>query len=131
MALTTANSSDTPSELLRRFVYRMSGGGSSAEAAIAGVVAAFRRSVGLKGLDRRIEPYLKHRQVFEVQHVSDLECDGALHPLGKAYTDGFKILLKKNCPSTRTRFTTAHELCHTFFYETVPELKFRNHEVDP
>jgi hypothetical protein len=40
------------------------------------------------------------------------------------------MLLKKDCASTRTRFTTAHELCHTFFYESVPELKFQDHEVD-
>jgi Zn-dependent peptidase ImmA (M78 family) len=30
-------------------------------------------------------------------------------------------------PTVRQRFTIAHEICHTFFYEIVPELKFKPH----
>lgn len=132
MALTTANYfEEAPSELLQRFVYRLTGGRSSSEAAISGLIAAVRKSTGLKGMDLRMEPYLKHRRVLEIEYVAELDCDGALLPLGCGFAAGFRMLLKKGCPSTRTRFTTAHELCHTFFYETVPELKFRNHVVDP
>ena len=40
-------------------------------------------------------------------------------------------MLNDTTPKTRLRFTTAHEICHTFFYETVPELKFHPHPTDP
>ena len=40
------------------------------------------------------------------------------------------MCLRKNAPRVRQRFTMAHEACHTFFYEFVPELKFRPHETD-
>lgn len=130
MALLAPNSSSAPSELLRRFVSRASRG-QSAETAIRGIVSGFRRSVGLKQLDRRMEPYLRKRRVFNVEYVANLSYDGAVFPLGEAFADGFRIVLKRGCPSTRTRFTLAHELCHTFFYEIVPELKFEKHEADP
>jgi hypothetical protein len=32
--------------------------------------------------------------------------------------------------ATRRNFTVAHELCHTFFYEYVPEMKFVPHRTD-
>lgn len=38
--------------------------------------------------------------------------------------------LKKSAADVRIRFTMAHELCHTFFYELVPEIKFAPHETD-
>jgi len=98
---------------------------------MAQLVIDLRKSVRLRGLDIRIEPFLKHRRVFQLEYVKDFDCDGALVPLGSAFADGFRMLLRKDSASTRTRFTTAHELCHTFFYQHVPEIKFSNHEVDP
>jgi len=44
---------------------------------------------------------------------------------------GFNILLDGQSNRTRLRFTLAHEICHTFFYEYVPEIKFIPHEIDP
>ena len=35
--------------------------------------------------------------------------------------------VKADMGEKRMRFTIAHELCHTYFYELVPELKFCDH----
>lgn len=94
------------------------------------LVAGLRKDAGLKGREVRIEPFLRHRRVSRVEYVRNVEYDGALVPLGREFSDGFIIVLNKDRPSTRIRFTAAHELCHTFFYEHVPELKFRNHDED-
>src|SRR2546430_465823 len=131
MALRTTNSFEKPdSELLRRFACRLAGDGSSPITVMTGLVAGLRRSLRQKGLDLRLEPYLRARGVLRVEYIPNLHCDGALIPLGKTFADGFRMLLRKDCASTRARFTTAHELCHTFFYESVPELKFQDHEED-
>ena len=53
-----------------------------------------------------------------------------IEPIGATFNDGFRMRLKKNVSSVRTRFTAAHEACHTFFYEHVPELKFGAHVTD-
>jgi Zn-dependent peptidase ImmA (M78 family) len=66
----------------------------------------------------------------DVALVRDLACDGAIEPKGSTYRDGFRMLLRHGQPGRRLRFTKAHEICHTFFYEFVPELKFCNHTVD-
>jgi len=57
--------------------------------------------------------------------------DGSLEPLGKGFDQGFKLTLNARSPKNRVRFTQAHELCHTFFYQYVPEIKFRPHLEDP
>ena len=75
--------------------------------------------------------YLRARGIGHVEIVQDLTSDGALQPVGSKYVDGFKMLLQRRSGRARLRFTTAHEICHTFFYEHVPELKFVPHEVDP
>ena len=41
------------------------------------------------------------------------------------------MLVNKKLPQSRLRFTIAHEICHTIFYEIVPELKFVCHRTDP
>ncbi|MFZ2493489.1 MAG: ImmA/IrrE family metallo-endopeptidase [Thermoanaerobaculia bacterium] len=56
---------------------------------------------------------------------------GALEPLGNSFADGFRILIDPSASENRRRFTLAHEICHTFFYELVPEIKFRPHDVFP
>jgi hypothetical protein len=68
--------------------------------------------------------------VCETEVVPDLPCDGLIEPIGTTYSAGFRMRLKKNAADVRLRFTIAHELCHTFFYELVPEFKFVAHESD-
>jgi hypothetical protein len=60
-----------------------------------------------------------------------LDCDGTIRPLGNKFNAGFQIAVNSRCTLGRYRFTVAHELCHTFFYELVPELKFQAHNIDP
>lgn len=43
---------------------------------------------------------------------------------------GFRMVLRRDLPEGRINFTVAHEICHTFFYERVPEVKFASHTVD-
>jgi len=119
------------SELVRQFARRVTGTDSTPEPAIGLLIEALRKTAGLRGLSFSLEPFLKFRNIFTVNYVERLEFDGMIQPLGSSYESGFKMVVKRNCPSTRLRFTMAHELCHTFFYEIVPELKFRIHEVDP
>ena len=94
-------------------------------------VAHLRRAYRRGGTaDQRMRFYVRHRGVESLQVVRDLASEGALQPIGSNYSDGFKILLKGETGATRARFTIAHEICHTFFYEAVPELKFAPHEAD-
>jgi hypothetical protein len=60
----------------------------------------------------------------------DLKADGALVPLGAEFSAGFRMILRRDLPEGRINFTVAHEICHTFFYERVPEIKFSAHPVD-
>lgn len=78
----------------------------------------------------RLENFLSDRNISEVIYENDIECDGSIRPLGLAFADGFRITINRSLPTTRLRFTLAHELCHTFFYEHVPEMKFMPHEID-
>ena len=89
-----------------------------------------RQAVGDVGVVSDFEPYLKLREV-KLFPSGELVCDGYLQPHGKSYSEGFAMLVKKKQPPTRVRFTIAHEICHTFFYEIVPELKFVSHQTDP
>jgi hypothetical protein len=41
------------------------------------------------------------------------------------------MALRPDLPANRINFTVAHEICHTFFYQRVPEIKFANHVCDP
>jgi hypothetical protein len=67
---------------------------------------------------------------METDVVPGLSSDGYIQPIGCSFRDGFRMVLKGGSAQTRSRFTIAHELCHTFFYELVPEVKFRSQEVD-
>jgi hypothetical protein len=40
------------------------------------------------------------------------------------------MVLRRGLPEGRINYTVAHEICHTFFYERVPEIKFASHAVD-
>ncbi len=98
---------------------------------MVGLVENLRKSARLKGFAPFLDPVLKLRKIHSVEYVNDFDSDGAIHPLGHKYEQGFKMMVKRNCSSHRIRFTIAHEICHTMFYEMVPEVKFKPHEVDP
>lgn len=73
---------------------------------------------------------LHRRNVLSIDYSRNINCDGLLQPLGSAYDAGFKMIVNRKPVGYRWRFTIAHELCHTFFYELVPELKFYPHGVN-
>lgn len=87
-----------------------------------------RRHAG--GPVMEIGPFLVERNVLEFEVTRGLSCDGYLEPRGTSFSDGFKMVIRHDAYDERLRFTIAHELCHTFFYEFVPELKFSNHKPD-
>jgi hypothetical protein len=70
------------------------------------------------------------RHIAPPELVEALEADGEVRPLGVRWTDGFGLRLKAGMAPVRLRFTEAHEICHTFFYELVPEIKFAPHHSD-
>lgn len=78
-----------------------------------------------------MQRYLDRRRIASVRVVNDLASDAALEPIGSMYVHGFNIVISKTSNQPRVRFTLAHEICHTFFYEFVPEMKFVPHETDP
>jgi hypothetical protein len=84
------------------------------------------------GVNGRLDDLLPIRRIDrDVAIVEELPCDGIIEPKGCAYTDGFSMRLRRGQAEPRLRFTKAHEICHTFFYELVPEVKFRPHTTDP
>jgi hypothetical protein len=78
----------------------------------------------------RFDTYLAARRIIERVADQELDADGYIQPISSRYEDGFRLCIKPGTSATRMRFTAAHELCHTFFYELVPEIKFRKQEVD-
>lgn len=93
------------------------------------LVERLRRDAGVASalsLDR----YLKARNVLEKLADSGIGCDGYIEPIGASFTDGFRLVVNDAAPLVRQRFTMAHEICHTFFYEIVPEIKFSPHDTD-
>jgi Zn-dependent peptidase ImmA (M78 family) len=103
-----------------------------AEQEIIECVKTLRRRIGLRAVaPSRLEPFLTLRKIWDVTTANDLKADGALVPLGSDFSAGFRMVLRRDLPETRINFTVAHEICHTFFYERAPEIKFTDHPVDP
>ena len=96
----------------------------------AAVSRLTRRYRGEANLDERMRFYLASRKILSVRIAQQIGCDAALEPIGTMYTHGFNILLTRQSSFARLRFTLAHEICHTFFYEFVPDVKFLPHEID-
>jgi len=120
------------SRLVRLFVERAGLGGSTPAEVMSDLLGRLRReSRGAVGSEQQMQFFMRRRKIGSVEIVRDLVCDGMLEPIGGAYSAGFKVLLNKQANAQRLRFTIAHELCHTFFYELVPEIKFVPHEADP
>lgn len=118
------------SSLVRLFIERS---GSRSQCTPHDVLATLIRRTypkerGRAGRCNQLELFLSRRNVKLVEIRSDLDCDGLIEPLGTTFAEGFKMVLKKGPAEPRVRFTMAHEACHTFFYELVPELKFIPHE---
>lgn len=103
-----------------------------AEDEIVRCVKALRRRLGLRAVaPGRLEPFLDARNIRDVATDDALKADGALAPLGTDFGAGFRMILRRDLPEGRINFTVAHEICHTFFYERVPEIKFAAHPADP
>ena len=117
------------SELASLFAHRVTGT-SNAWMTISSLVSALHGDKCKATSVTRLENYLADRNVSDLVYDTLLDGDGFIQPLGLSFLDGFRISLNPLLPATRIRFTLAHELCHTFFYEHVPELKFMPHECD-
>lgn len=83
-----------------------------------------------RGQTQSIQRFLNARNIVSVEVVKGADYDGMIEPVGSTFSDGFRMRLKTDVSEVRGRFTVAHEACHTFFYELVPELKFGPHETD-
>src|SRR5580658_9794158 len=116
---------DRSSPLVRLFVERCGTGARSPRLAMVDLAERLRRG-HLKSRRGReqLEDYLGDRNITQLVFDPELQCDGMILPFGTSFTDGFRMTLKPNINGARVRFTMAHELCHTFFYELVPEIKF-------
>jgi len=77
-----------------------------------------------------LERHLKLRNVVEKRADHNISCDGYIEPIGTDFADGFRLVTNAAASSVRQRFTIAHEICHTYFYEIVPEIKFWQHATD-
>jgi hypothetical protein len=112
------------------FAARVPESGDDPRVAIDQVINAALPKRRIANVDRRLLWLTNYRRIRRVHDSDDVGGDGILQPLGTCYADGFDILVNKATPSTRRRFTLAHEVCHTFFYELVPEMKFVPHRED-
>ncbi len=119
------------SVLIERFAAKDSLKPGVAEDEIVKCVRALRRRSGFRAaVSSSLEPFLATRNIKDVAIDVDLKADGALVPLGEDFGAGFRMILRRDLPESRINFTVAHEICHTFFYERVPEIKFASHAVD-
>jgi IrrE N-terminal-like domain len=119
------------SSLIRLFEERTSVDRGCADQAMRNLVADLKRSVKREILAVEVNNHFVKRNVFHLDIAPGLSSDGYVEPLGNDFRAGFRIVLREESALTRTRFTIAHELCHTFFYEFVPELKYGSSETDP
>jgi Zn-dependent peptidase ImmA (M78 family) len=119
------------SELLQLFAQRLGVDGGGADKALSGLVSELAKASKRTKPIADLEACLRKRNVRETRSVPGLSSDGYIEPLGSSYREGFRITLREEASAARNRFTIAHELCHTFFYEIVPELKFGSHDTDP
>lgn len=115
--------------LVDLFASRMRGAHDSPWRIMDDLVERLRRDTGVASalsLDR----HLKIRKVLEKRTDSGIGCDGYIEPMGASFADGFRLVINDAAHLVRQRFTIAHEICHTYFYEIVPEIKFRPHATD-
>jgi len=123
--------SSEQSELTELFRQRAGTSTASSEDAVLGLVSELRKSANAKLGQVPLDKYLTLRNVVEVSYCRDLGFDAKIEPVGNTFADGFRIAINRSASASRSRFTLAHELCHTFFYELVPEIKFLPQPNDP
>jgi hypothetical protein len=116
--------------MVRLFANRVGGEGCCPNLSMNHLIAELRKSSKHKSLDTQLGDFLTKRRILRTEFVPGLTCDGYITPVGSSFQEGFRMALKRGTPQVRSRFTIAHELCHTFFYEIVPEMKFGSVEVD-
>ncbi len=118
------------SSLIRLFTQRVGVAEGCADQAMRSLVTKLSVPAKRRGPAAQLDEFLIKRRILETDVVSGLSSDGYIEPIGCTFRDGFRMVLKGGSAQTRSRFTIAHELCHTFFYEIVPEVKFGSQEVD-
>lgn len=123
--------SSEQSELTELFRQRAGASAASSEDVVLGLVSELRKSAKAKPGQVPLDKYLTLRNVVEVSYCRDLGFDAKIEPVGNTFSDGFRIAINRSASASRSRFSLAHELCHTFFYELVPELKFLPRLNDP
>jgi len=124
-----AKACSSDSQLARLFAARAGKGVDTPREAMKSLVEHLCKDKKASGRPAELEPLLHCRRILDIEYA-EVACDGFIKPLGTAFDDGFRMVISNSVPNARRRFTMAHELCHTFFYELVPELKFRPHETD-
>jgi len=125
------DSSSCSSKLVELFVARSSTPHAGAESVMLSYVGTLQQKLGKRRRRVPIEQCLAPRNVRAVTCTANNLLDGFIEPIGSKYSDGFRVHLNASSPQPRRKFTLAHEICHTFFYEAVPEVKFLQHDVDP
>jgi hypothetical protein len=93
-------------------------------------VGELRAAVGGSTMSMGLYRCLGVRKIWDIRLDPEATVDGYIQPNGSTYDGGFTLVLNRRTPATRRLFTAAHEICHTFFYEVVPEIKFLPHEPD-
>lgn len=125
LSFSNTNSSELGRLLVQRCGFLVDSPEDAMRALASGLVNA-------EGNHRDPEWYFSARQIDpRVTIIDRLPCDGVIEPKGQIYADGFVMSLRSGQSDGRLRFTKAHEICHTFFYELIPELKFCLHTTDP
>lgn len=119
------------SDLVRLFTARVPLAEGDPERAVYLLTQELCKGVKRSQIPLDLNLLLPRRRVKSpVKYLDELKCDGQIRPFGPNYEAGFTIALSRNSRSYRWRFTLAHELFHTFFYELVPEIKFSPHTTD-
>ena len=116
--------------LVDAFAARTEGAEARPYAAMAQHVCQLRSAVGGSTMSTSLYRCLPVRRIWNIRLDPEASGEGCIQPMGSTYEKGFTMLLSKSAPSTRMLFTVAHEICHTFFYEMVPEIKFLPHQTD-
>jgi Zn-dependent peptidase ImmA (M78 family) len=129
MSVSKTFSVSPASKLMRLFMERS---GASADSTPSAVIENWVAKLRRKRPEpteptHHIDPFLDARKIKDFKTSKEIICDGYLEAIGNSFKDGFRMSVKDDVNEGRMRFTVAHELCHTFFYELVPELKFRDH----
>lgn len=125
-----ASFSPSDSHLIRLLLERVPEGKGDPSVAMGLLVSGLRKQIRKKDGAICVEAFFRFRNVVDLQYRRELDCDGFVEPLGKEFRDGFRIVVNRSISATRASFTIAHELCHTFFYELVPEIKFSPHPTN-